>query len=106
MATRRSTRVTQVSPWIPGGEGQLRDLLPLPPWLFLLGRAILHAFRHYLISLTLILSVYFWIWQDWNFFLAFILFPILVLLVHFLIITSWLWYKNPSIPLIAKKPPR
>jgi hypothetical protein len=51
-------------------------------------------------------SVYLWIWQDWNFFLAFILFPILVLLVHFLIITSWLWYKNPSIPLIAKKPPR
>jgi hypothetical protein len=105
MATRRSTRVTQVNPYIPGGEGQLRDLFPLPPWLFFLGKGILHAFRHYLISLTLIFSLLLWWKAEWNFFLAFILFPLLVLLVHFLIITSWLWYKNPSIPLIAKKPP-
>src|SRR3954465_13589785 len=105
MATRRSTRVTQVSPWIPGGEGQLRDLLPLPPWLFLLAGALLHAFRHYLISLTLIFSLLLCGKADWNFYLAFILFPILVLLVHFLIITSWIWYKNPSIPLIARRPP-
>jgi len=97
--------VTQVSPWIPGGEGQLRDLLPLPPWLFLLGRAIATAIRHYLISLTFIFSLLLWWKAEWNFFLAFILFPLLVLLVHFLIITSWLWYKNPSIPLIARRPP-
>jgi hypothetical protein len=106
MRHSRSSRVTQVNPWVVGGEGQFRDLIPLPPWLFLLGRALLHAFRHYLISLTLILSLLLWWKEDWNFYLAFILFPLLVLLVHFLIITSWLWYKNPSIPLIAKKPPR
>jgi hypothetical protein len=76
------------------------------PGSFFLGRGILHAFRHYLISLTLIFSLLLWWKADWNFYLAFILFPILILLVHFLIITSWLWYKNPSIPLIAKKPPR
>jgi hypothetical protein len=70
------------------------------PGSFSWGEAILHSLRHYLISLTLIFSLLLWWKADWNFFLAFILFPLLVLLIHFLIITSWLWYKNPSIPLI------
>jgi hypothetical protein len=104
MATRRSTRVTHVDPWIFGGEGQLRDLLPLPPWLFLLGRGVASAFKHYLITITVILAFILWIWWDWSAVLAFIVFPSLVFLTRSTLVTAWLWYKNPTIPLIARKP--
>lgn len=104
MATRRSTRVTQVDPWIVGGEGQLRDLLPLPPWLFLVGRLLSSAFRHYLISMTVAASIYLWWQADWGWFPALVVFPIGILLTRSILITAYLWYKNPTIPLIARKP--
>jgi hypothetical protein len=104
VATRRSTRVTQVNPWIAGGEGQLRDLFPLPPWLFLLGRFIATSFRHFLITITILLAFYLWIAWDWNYLAAFFLFPLLVFLARSTLITLYLWYKNPTIPLIARKP--
>lgn len=103
MATRRSTRVTQVNPWIAGGEGQLRDLFPLPPWLFLLGRLVATGFRHFLITTTVVLSILLWWIWDWASPLAFLLFPLIVLLTRALLITLYLWYKNPTIPLIARK---
>ena len=106
MATRRSTRVTQVDPWILGGEGQLRDLLPLPPWLFLVGRFLSQSARHWLITLTLIVALYLWIAQDFVWYFTFIIFPLIVLIFRTLIITAYLWYKNPTIPLIARKPPQ
>lgn len=103
MATRRSTRVTVVDPWIPGGEGQLRDLFPLPPWVFLLGRALSNAAKHFLITLVTITALWLWIAKDWNWWQSFLIFPITVYLIRSTIITSWLWFKNPTIPLIARK---
>lgn len=106
MATRRSTRVTQVNPWIPGGEGQLRDLFPLPPPIFLLFKGIASAARHFLITTTLIIALYLWIAKDWAYYQAFIIFPILAYLLRLSLITLYLWYRNPSIPLIARKKSR
>lgn len=103
MATRRSTRVTQVDPWIVGGEGQLRDLFPLPPWLILVFRAVTTALRHFLITIITILALYLWIAKDWSWWQAFILFPLLFLFLRLSIITFYLWFKNPTIPLIARK---
>lgn len=103
MATRRSTRITQVNPWIVGGEGQLRDLLPLPPWLFLVGRLLSNAARHYLVTITVIVSIALFTAWHWNPYLAFFGFPLLVLTLRTGLITAYLWYKNPTIPLIAKK---
>jgi hypothetical protein len=103
MATRRSTRVTNVDPWIAGGEGQLRDLFPLPPWLFLAFRAIATAARHFLITATLLAAIYLWIAKDWNWWQAFLIFPFTIYLLRSTIITAWLWFKNPTIPLIARK---
>lgn len=105
MATRRSTRVTQVDPWIVGGEGQLRDLLPLPPWLFLIFRGIGWLFQHFLITIVLITTIYLWVAWDWSWWQAFILFPILFLFLRASLITFYLWFKNPTIPLIARKLP-
>ena len=106
MATRRSTRVTTVNPWIPGGEGQLRDLFPLPPWLFITFKAIGAAIRHALITLIIITAIWLWWLKDWNWWQSFLLFPLAAYLVRLILITSWLWFKNPSIPLIARKPPQ
>lgn len=103
MATRRSTRVTNVDPWIAGGEGQLRDLFPLPPWLFLLGRFLATATKHFLITAIVLTAVYLWIGKDWAAYQAFLIFPLSFYLARLSIITSWLWFKNPTIPLIARK---
>lgn len=99
-----SNRVTVTSPWIPGGEGQLRDLFPIPPWLFLIGRFIATSLRHFLITTTVILSLWLWIAKDWNWWQSLILFPLLAALSRLTLITLYLWFKNPSIPLIARKP--
>lgn len=103
MATRRSTRVTAVNPWIFGGEGQLRDAFPLPPWLFLIFKTIAIAARHFIITLIAITALWLWIAKDWAWWQAFLLFPILAYLLRLTLITLYLWYKNPSIPLIARK---
>jgi hypothetical protein len=104
MATRRSTRVTAVNPWIPGGEGQLRDLFPLPPWVFLFFRAISTSARHFLITAIVITALWLWIAEDWSWFLALVIFPLSFLLLRLSIIAFYLWYRNPSIPLFARKP--
>ena len=101
MATNR--RVTVVDPWIPGGEGQLRDLFPLPPWLFLLFRAIGASFRHYLITITILVALYLWIVWDWSWWQAFILFPAIFTITRVTVIAFWLWYRNPNVPLFAKQ---
>lgn len=103
MATNRGHRVTTVSPWIPGGEGQLRDLIPLPPWLFLLFRGIGWLFRHYYVFLVLSVSIYLWVAWDWSWWQAFLLFPILFILTRLTLIAFWLWYRNPTIPLFARR---
>lgn len=103
MATSRGRRVTTVSPWIPGGEGELRDLFPLPPFVFLLFRAIGWSARHYYTTFTLIMAIWLW-WQwDWSPLAAFIVFPLTFLLTRLLLITIWLWYRNPTIPLFARR---
>ena len=103
MATRRSTRVTNVDPWIIGGEGQLRDLFTLPPLLILAFRGIASAVRHFLLTGVILFSLYLWIAKDWSWWQAFLVFPISFYLARCSIITSWLWFKNPTIPLIARK---
>jgi len=103
MATRRSTRVTNVDPWIAGGEGQLRDLFPLPPLLILASRALASATRHFLITLTAISAIYLWISKDWAAYQAFLILPLSIYLLRVSLITAWLWFKNPTIPLIARK---
>lgn len=103
MATRRSTRVTQVDPWIVGGEGQLRDLFPLPPWVFLIGRALSWLFRHFLITGVFLLALWLWIAGDWVWWLAFLVFPAVFLFLRTTLIVFYLWFKNPTIPLIARK---
>ena len=103
MATRRSGRVTVVNPWVAGGEGQLRDLFPLPPWLFLTFKAVGQALKHFLFTTTLVVSLYLWWIKDWAYYQAFLIFPILVYFLRITLITLYLWYKNPSIPLIARK---
>lgn len=102
MATNR--RVTVVNPWIAGGEGQLRDLFPLPPWLFLIFRGISTAFRHYYVSIVLLLSIWLWLSWDWSWWQAFILFPLIFLITRLLLITFYLWFRNPTIPLFARRP--
>lgn len=104
MGSRRSTRVTQVNPWIPGGEGQLRDLFPLPPWLFLLLRALTASLKHFLITSLLCLSLYVYSIYDWTWYSAFIILPFSLIILRISIITLYLWYKNPTIPLIARRP--
>ena len=99
-----SNRTTVVSPWIPGGEGQLRDLFPLPPWLFLIFRFLGAAFRHYYITIIALTAFYLWVWWDWSWWQAGILFPTIFILSRFLVITFWLWYRNPTIPLFARRP--
>lgn len=103
MATRRSTRVTNVDPWIPGGEGQLRDLFPMPPALILFGRFLALSFRHWLITITTLVAIILWIWGDWGWGAAFLLFPIIIFTIRATAVTLWLWYKNPTIPLIVRK---
>lgn len=102
-AFRRSARVTQVSPWIVGGDGQLRDLFPIPPLLLLTFRAITTLVRHFLITTTLLLALYFWAAQDWAWWQAFLILPITVVLLRLTLITFYLWFKNPTIPLVARK---
>lgn len=102
MATNR--RVTVVNPWIAGGEGQLRDLFPLPPWLFLIIRGIGQAVRHYLITIITAVSLWLWWQADWVWWLAFLVFPAAFLILRLFIITFWLWYRNPTIPLFARRP--
>lgn len=103
MASSRSSRVTQVNPWIPGGEGQLRDLFPLPPVLFIFFKLLGQAIKHFLITLVTLTAVYLWIAKDWNWAQAFLLFPFLFTLLRATLITLYLWYRNPSIPLFARK---
>lgn len=104
MATRRrSSRVTTVSPWIYGGEGQLRDLFPMPPALFLAIQVIKFLFfRHWYITLSLSLSTYLYLAYDWPPLLAFIFLPIFLLLAYNGAMIGYLWYKNP-VPIIKRK---
>ena len=104
MATSRGRRITVVNPWIPGGEGQLRDLFPMPPVLFLTFKAISSALRHYYITFVILVSFYLWIWEDWSALLAFIVFPLAFLTLRLIVITFWLWYRNPTIPIFARRP--
>jgi|SRR5690349_7415774 len=104
MATNRG-RVTVVNPWIPGGEGQLRDLFPLPPFLFILIRFIQWLFRHYLFTFALLIpAIYLWIARDWSWWQAFLLYPFLLLLLRIFSTSLYLWFRNPTIPLISRKP--
>ena len=103
MAANRS-RVTVVNPWVAGGEGQLRDLFPLPPLVFLIFRAIGWLTRHYLFSLLLLSSLFLWIFANWVWWAAFIVFPILTLLTRVIVTAARLWYHNPSVPFITRKP--
>ena len=96
-------RVTVVDPWVAGGEGQLRDLFPLPPWLILTARAISTSVKHFLITGIILLSIYLWWIKDWSWWQAFLLFPLLFILIRFTLITLWLWYRNPTIPLFARR---
>lgn len=102
MATNR--RVTVVNPWIAGGEGQLRDLIPLPPWLFLFFKGVGWLFCHYYTALVLIISIILWIWWDWSWWQAFLLFPLIFILTRLLLITFYLWFRNPTIPLFTRRP--
>lgn len=104
MATNRGRRVTVVDPWIPGGDGQLRDLFPMPPIIVLFFRGLAWLFKHYratIILLIIPLILHFKL--DWAWWAAFILFPILCLLARLIITTLWLWYRNPSVPLFARR---
>ena len=101
MATNR--RVTVVNPWIPGGEGQLRDLFPLPPALFLIIRFLGWLLRHYLLSLLLLSSLLLWTIADWSWWGAFLLFPLLTLSGRLTVTAFYLWYRNPSVPIFARK---
>lgn len=47
--------VRVVSGWTIGGGGRLRELVPLPPWLILLGRTTQWFLRHYVITAHLAL---------------------------------------------------
>lgn len=104
MANRRSTRVTNVDPWIIGGEGQLRDLFHINPFVLITFRAIASLFRHYLITTLFLLSLYAYFHWDWSFLGAFIILPLSLILLRTIIVTTFLWYRNPTIPLIARKP--
>lgn len=101
MANNR--RVTVVNPWIPGGEGQLRDLIPLPPAIFLTIRAIQWLFRHYYLTLLSLSSLLLWIVADWSWWGAFLLFPLLTLTARLTVTAFYLWYRNPSVPIFARK---
>lgn len=103
MAAGRTGRVTVVDPWIAGGEGQLRDLFPIPPLLILTWRTIVGIFRHYQLTALVVISALLWWKADWSWQAAFILAPILLTALRFLIVILYLWYRNPSIPLIARK---
>jgi hypothetical protein len=105
VATNR--RVTVVNPWIPGGEGQWRDLIPMPPILVLLVfRPLGWLFKHPLLLLLLTISLTLFLANDWPWWGAFIIFPLLCLFARLLLTTLWLWYRNPNVPFFARKTPR
>lgn len=96
-------RITVVNPWIPGGEGQLRDLFPLPPALFLTLKALGWLVRHYEITLVTALAFYLWWGAHWGWFGALVIVPILYLSARLILRLLYLWWRNPSIPLIARR---
>jgi hypothetical protein len=114
VAAKKSTqRVTQVDPWIFGGDGRLVDLFPFPPWLILLGRFILACFRHPIRTAIFILTIYFMFPtpdnpntpQDestpinwW----ALLFIPLIYLIIASLHILKH-WYYSPEVPLFRWK---
>jgi DNA segregation ATPase FtsK/SpoIIIE, S-DNA-T family len=93
---RPTSRVTNVSPWIPGGDGRLRDLFPMPPLLILTGRALLRAFHHYYISLTVIGYLILLFYRPFNAH-PFIILPTYFLTILLVALTIF-HFRNPSIP--------
>jgi hypothetical protein len=92
MATNR--RVTVVNPWIPGGEVLVVFVFRPLGWLF----------KHFFFSIFfLILPLLLLTVWDWAWWAALILFPLLVLFTRILVTTLWLWYRNPSVPLFARR---
>jgi hypothetical protein len=95
-----SQRVTQVDPWIFGGDGRLVDLFPFPPWLILLGRFISACLRHPIRSSIVILTIYAYTQgMEWW---ALLIPP----LIYFVIATLFIlkhWYYSPDVPLIRWK---
>jgi len=96
-------RVTVVDPWVAGGEGQLRDLFPLPPFLILTWRAIATSLKHFWVTGVILGAFYLWVAKDWSWWQAFLIFPLIFLLTRLLLITLYLWYRNPTIPLFARR---
>lgn len=73
-----STRVTNVDPWVIGGEGRLRDLFPLPPWMIITIRLITYCVKNWKGSLLFAAILGTYIYTE-SFFLALVVFIVIPL---------------------------
>lgn len=97
-----SRRVTTVSPWVPGGDGQIRDLFPLPPIVFIFFKLIFAILKQWqllaILCLWWVLSLTDALSATPALFIALFLGAIPVLIKYGII-----WYKHPHLPIIARK---
>lgn len=99
---RRGNRVTTTSPWILGGDGELRDLFPIPPALLILGRLLTNILRQWRTTLPIIIYILLAILWKSLWLPLLIAIPMLILGTAAFIL--YYWYNNPDIPLIKRKP--
>lgn len=66
-------------------------------------RLCLRLFRHPLLILIISISLYLWIAEDWIWYLSFLIFPSLLLLLLTAVKVFYLWYRNPTVPIFARK---
>ena len=100
---RSNRRVTTVSPWVIGGDGELRDLVPLNPWLFMLFKLLFFLLKQW--RLLILCGVWYLLGRTE----AFTWFPALTCALFICALPytakyAIIWYRHPYLPIIARKP--
>jgi hypothetical protein len=99
---RRTGRVTNVDPWVVGGDGEFKDLVPLPPLVILGGRFIAFCIRKWKRTIIILLIPTLYFYYD-SIILA-LLVPFLLVATYFTIYIGGRWYRSPDVPFIRRKP--
>jgi hypothetical protein len=61
----KDVRTTVTSKWVVGGNGELRDAFPMPPWLFLTGKYVWWVVSHPFHVGVFVLTLWAWVSTGW-----------------------------------------
>lgn len=107
---RGTQRVTNVDPWILGGEGRLVDLFPMNPGFILLCRFLLSCLKHPIRASLVALTIYLVFFTNdpdttdiYEIHWFYLLIPIIFYLIYACIHTLKHWYYSPDVPFIRSK---